>query len=211
MGEKYKYSRRQTHAVDVGGVVIGGGGHVVVQSMTTAPTEDTGVVVGQVVRIAEAGGEIVRLTAQGRRQAENLRAIKESLMELGCRVPLVADIHFTSELAMIAARYVEKVRINPGNFVDKRATFGADALSAEYTDAQWEAEISRIRVRLGELIDICGQHHTALRIGVNHGSLSDRIMSRYGNTPLGMVVSAMEFLDICHSLNFEDVVVYLDL
>lgn len=200
---RFKYCRQKSHVVRVGDVTIGGDNPIVVQSMTTTPTEDTALSSHQVMRIAQAGGQLVRLTAQGRSQAENLANIKDCLRQQGCMVPLVADIHFTSSLALIAARAVEKVRINPGNFVDKRANFSAH----EFTEQQWQQELDRQRERLLELITVCREHGTALRIGVNHGSLSDRIMSRYGNTPQGMVASAMEFLEICVKDNFMDVVV----
>lgn len=200
---RFKYCRQKSHVVRVGDVTIGGDNPIVVQSMTTTPTEDTALSSHQVMRIAQAGGQLVRLTAQGRSQAENLANIKDCLRQQGCMVPLVADIHFTSSLALIAAWAVEKVRINPGNFVDKRANFSAH----EFTEQQWQQELDRQRERLLELITVCREHGTALRIGVNHGSLSDRIMSRYGNTPQGMVASAMEFLEICVKDNFMDVVV----
>lgn len=200
---KFKYRRRESHAVRVGSVMMGDQYPIVVQSMTTTPTEDTVLSCEQVMRITEAGGELVRLTAQGRSQAENLASIKNSLREQGCLVPLVADIHFTSSLAMIAARTVEKVRINPGNFVDKRANFS----DLEFSQQQWDEEVAHLRSKFRELLSVCREHGTALRIGVNHGSLSDRIMSRYGNTPKGMVASAMEFLEVCLQDNFTDVVV----
>lgn len=200
---KYKYIRRHTNIVKVGNVNIGGNNAIVVQSMTTTPTEDTEQSVAQTIRIAQAKGEIVRLTAQARSQAENLANIKSELTDRGYSVPLVADIHFTSDLAFIAARIVDKVRINPGNFVDKRAKFESSEISQE----QWDSEKLRLQSRFRELITLCKEHHTALRIGVNHGSLSDRIMSRYGNTPLGMVISAIELLEVCQQERFDNVVV----
>lgn len=206
--KKQIYKRHNTHGVMVGGVKIGGDAPVVVQSMTTTATEDVEASVAQVLRIARAGGQIVRLTAQGRRQVAALESIAAGVRTASAEmdggvVPLVADIHFTGDLAIMAAQYVDKVRINPGNFVDKRANFEV----VEYTDSQWNAELERIAVRVGELVEVCREYGTAVRVGVNHGSLSDRIMSRYGNTPLGMVVSAMEFLEVFDALGFKDVVV----
>ena len=176
---------------------------MVVQSMTTTSTNDTPGSAAQIKRIADAGGSIVRLTTQGVREAENLTPIKEALSELGVSVPLVADVHFNPRAAFAAATRVEKVRINPGNFVDPGRTFK----KIEFTDEEYAAELGKIRDALVPLIDLCKQHHTALRIGVNHGSLSDRIMSRYGDTPAGMVESAMEFLRVCRSEDFRDVVI----
>ncbi|MDL2230260.1 (E)-4-hydroxy-3-methylbut-2-enyl-diphosphate synthase [Alistipes sp. OttesenSCG-928-L06] len=194
--------RRKTVTVRVGGVGIGGDNPVRVQSMANTDTNDTEACVTQALRIAEAGGELVRFTAQGRREAENLRNIKDGLRTAGCDIPLVADIHFNPEAAFVAAAIVEKVRINPGNFVDKRADFS----HIDYTDEEYAGELSRLRAKFVRLLDICRQHGTALRIGVNHGSLSDRIMSRYGDTPAGMVESAMEFLRICTGEGFDQVV-----
>ncbi|MDE5927863.1 MAG: (E)-4-hydroxy-3-methylbut-2-enyl-diphosphate synthase [Duncaniella sp.] len=187
----------------MGEVTIGGDAPVVVQSMTTTSTNDTPGSAAQIKRIADAGGSIVRLTTQGVREAENLTPIKEALSELGVSVPLVADVHFNPRAAFAAATRVEKVRINPGNFVDPGRTFK----KIEFTDEEYAAELGKIRDALVPLIDLCKQHHTALRIGVNHGSLSDRIMSRYGDTPAGMVESAMEFLRVCLSEDFRDVVI----
>ncbi|HIS33384.1 MAG TPA: (E)-4-hydroxy-3-methylbut-2-enyl-diphosphate synthase [Candidatus Avirikenella pullistercoris] len=197
------YSRRETRPVKVGNVVIGGGGEIVVQSMCTTDTMDTEGSVCQAIRIADAGGEMVRYTAQGRREAENLKNIRQALRDAGYDVPLVADIHFNPVAAEIAACNVEKVRINPGNFIDKRANFSV----VEYTEEEYAAELERLKQKLCRLLDICVEHGTALRIGVNHGSLSDRIMSRYGDTPEGMVASAMEFLNICREYGFGDVVI----
>jgi len=195
--------RRRAWPVRVGEVTIGGDAPVVVQSMTTTSTNDTPGSAAQIKRIADAGGSIVRLTTQGVREAENLTPIKEALSELGVSVPLVADVHFNPRAAFAAATRVEKVRINPGNFVDPGRTFK----KIEFTDEEYAAELGKIRDALVPLIDLCKQHHTALRIGVNHGSLSDRIMSRYGDTPAGMVESAMEFLRVCLSEDFRDVVI----
>ena len=197
-----QYRRRKTVTVRVGNLCIGGDHPVRVQSMANTDTNDTEACIGQALRIAGAGGELVRFTAQGRREAENLRNIKEGLRAAGCDVPLVADIHFNPEAAFIAAAIVEKVRINPGNFVDKRADF----THIEYTPEEYAGELMRLREKFVHLLDLCKEYGTALRIGVNHGSLSDRIMSRYGDTPAGMVESAMEFLRICVDQDFDQVV-----
>jgi len=164
---------------------------------------DTRSCVDQAIRIIEAGGELVRMTAQGRREALNMQNIKEELKARGYDTPLVADVHFNPDVADVAAQYVEKVRINPGNYVDPARTFK----HLEYTDAEYAREINRIYDRFVPFLDICRLHGTAIRIGVNHGSLSDRIMSRYGNTPAGMVESCMEFLRICAEKDFMDVVI----
>lgn len=200
---RYNYSRRPTIAVAIGGVTIGADHRVALQSMTNTPTMDTAASVDQCRRLAEAGADIVRLTAQTPKHAENLGAIHAELRAGGVETPLVADIHFNPEAAFVAAHHVEKVRINPGNFVDPGRTF----IKLEYTDEEYAAEIDRIRTKLVPLLDICREHGTSLRIGVNHGSLSDRIMSRYGDTPAGMVESAMEFLRICRDNNFDRVVI----
>ena len=203
MNNTFHRQRHRAWPVRVGQVTIGGDAPVVVQSMTTTSTNDTPGSAAQIKRIADAGGSIVRLTTQGVREAENLTPIKEALSELGVSVPLVADVHFNPRAAFAAATRVEKVRINPGNFVDPGRTFK----KIEFTDEEYAAELGKIRDALVPLIDLCKQHHTALRIGVNHGSLSDRIMSRYGDTPVGMVESAMEFLRVCLSEDFRDVVI----
>lgn len=179
MNNTFHRQRHRAWPVRVGQVTIGGDAPVVVQSMTTTSTNDTPGSAAQIKRIADAGGSIVRLTTQGVREAENLTPIKEALSELGVSVPLVADVHFNPRAAFAAATRVEKVRINPGNFVDPGRTFK----KIEFTDEEYAAELGKIRDALVPLIDLCKQHHTALRIGVNHGSLSDRIMSRYGDTP----------------------------
>lgn len=171
--------------------------------MTNTSTLDTPGSVEQVKRIVEAGGEYVRLTTQGTREAENLKDINAALRADGCMVPLVADVHFNPRVAEVAAVYAEKVRINPGNYVDSARTFK----QLEYTDEEYRQEIEKIRLRLVPLLRICKEHHTALRVGVNHGSLSDRILSRYGDTPEGMVESCMEFLRICVAEHFTDVVI----
>lgn len=199
----FNYSRRNSSAVNIGNITIGNGNDIAVQSMTNTSTLDTEASVAQIMRIADAGGDIVRLTAQGVAHAENLGEIHRSLRGKGYDVPLVADIHFNPAAAFVAAENVEKVRINPGNFVDPGRTFK----HLEYTDEEYAAEIEKIRSKFVPLLDLCKKNSTALRIGVNHGSLSDRIMSRYGNTPAGMVESAMEFLRICRDENFSDVVI----
>ena len=196
------YSRRKSWETKVGNVVIGGDAPIRVQSMTTTQTTDTDGSVEQAIRIINAGGELVRLTTQGTREAENLQNIKLSLVDRGFNTPLVADVHFNPNVADVAAKYVEKVRINPGNYVDPARTFK----ELEYTDAEYADEIEKIRRRFIPFLEICKENKTAIRIGVNHGSLSDRIMCRYGNTPEGMVESCMEFLRICVEQNFTDVV-----
>ena len=196
------YSRRRTIPVKVGDVVIGGDNPIVVQSMTTVDTMDTEGSVQQCIRMIEAGCQLIRITAPSIKEAENLRNIKEGLRKRGYNTPLVADIHFTPNAAEIAAKIVEKVRINPGNYADKKKFE-----FIEYTDQSYQEELERIRERFLPLVRICKEHGTAMRIGTNHGSLSDRIMSRYGDTPLGMVESALEFLRICEEENFYDVVI----
>ena len=197
------YSRRKTVSVRVGNTAIGGNNPIRLQSMTTASTMDTAGCIEQAIRIIDAGGELVRMTTQGTREAENMRLIREGLSARGYNTPLVADVHFNPAVADVAARYVEKVRINPGNYVDPARTFK----HLEYTDDEYAQEIQRIRDRFIPFLNICRKHGTAIRIGVNHGSLSDRIMSRYGNTPAGMVESCMEFLRICVEQKFMNVVI----
>lgn len=197
------YNRRATWCVNVGGVSIGGENPIVIQSMTSTSTMDTDGSVAQIKRIVYAGGDIVRLTAQGVREAENLENISAKLRADGVNVPLVADIHFNPNAAFAAASRVEKVRINPGNFVDPGRVFK----KIEFTDEEYSIEIQKIEDSLVPLIDLCKKNGTALRIGVNHGSLSDRIMSRYGDTPAGMVESAMEFLRVCIKHYFKEVVI----
>ena len=199
----FAYQRRKTREVRIGNVVIGGNNPVAVQSMTCTSTLDTPGSVAQIERIADAGGDIVRLTAQGVKEAENLAEIRKAVRADGYSVPLVADIHFNPKAALAAASNVEKVRINPGNFVDPGRVFK----KIDYTDEEYEAEIGKIDEALKPLVEICKANSTALRIGVNHGSLSDRIMSRYGDTPEGMVESAMEFLRALDRLDFHDVVI----
>ena len=203
MIDLFNYRRRETTEVHVGGTPMGGTNPIRVQSMTTTPTTDTEASVAQAERIIDAGGEYVRLTTQGVREAENLRDINARLRADGYDTPLVADVHFNPHVAEVAALYAEKVRINPGNYVDPARTFK----HLEYTDEEYADELKKIEARFIPLLDICRQHHTALRIGVNHGSLSDRIMSRYGDTPEGIVESCMEFLRICKREQFNDVVI----
>lgn len=197
------YSRRKSSVCNVAQVAIGGENPIRIQSMTNTNTNDTEGSVAQIKRIVDAGADIVRLTAQGTREALNLANIEGALHNEGYDVPLVADIHFNANVADVAAGIVEKVRINPGNYVDPGRTFK----KLEYTDEEYAQEIVKIRQRLVPFLNICKEHHTAVRIGVNHGSLSDRIMSRYGDTPAGMVESCMEFLRICREENFNDVVI----
>lgn len=197
------YSRRATCEVHAGGITIGGNNPVRLQSMTNTPTLDTAASVEQCERMAGAGAELIRLTAQGVAHARNLANIRRELRARGVDTPLVADIHFNPAAAFAAAEEVEKVRINPGNFIDPGRVFK----HLEYTDEEYAAELQRLRDKLVPLLDLCRSRGTALRIGVNHGSLSDRIMSRYGDTPAGMVESAMEFLRVCRDEAFGDVVI----
>jgi (E)-4-hydroxy-3-methylbut-2-enyl-diphosphate synthase len=196
-----KYRRRESLEVNIGNIPLGGSNPIRVQSMTTTDTMDTLATVEQSIRMIEAGCEYVRITAPSLREAENLKNIKSELRKKGFHVPLIADIHFTPNAAEIAARLVEKVRVNPGNYADKKKF-----QQIEYTDQQYGEEILRIRERFLPLVKICKEYGTAMRIGTNHGSLSDRIMSRYGDTPLGMVESALEFLRICEDESYHNVV-----
>lgn len=195
--------RRKTTTTHVGGVTIGSDSPIRVQSMTTTNTNDTEGSVAQAKRIIDAGGELVRLTTQGQREAENMKNISSALKAEGIMTPLVADVHFNAKVADVAAMYCEKVRVNPGNYVDPARTFK----QLEYTDAEYKAELEKIEQKFVPFLNICREHHTAVRIGVNHGSLSDRIMSRYGDTPAGIVESCMEFLRICQREQFSDVVI----
>lgn len=199
----FDYRRRPTTEVGIGGVPLGGDNPIRLQSMTNTSTMDTDGSVAQCERIAAAGADYVRLTAQGIREAENIGEIRSRLRAEGINTPLVADIHFNPRAATAAARVVDKVRINPGNFVDPGRVFK----KIEYTPEQYEAELARIDAALTPFLALCKANGTALRIGVNHGSLSDRIMSRYGDTPAGMVESAMEFLRVCVAHGFMDVVI----
>ena len=195
------YKRWSTRVVRVGDIEIGGDNPIRIQSMTTTDTMDTNATINQSIRMIEAGCEIVRITAPSNRDAENLKNIKEGLLKKGYKTPIVADIHFTPSAAEIAAKIVEKVRINPGNYVDRKKFKTYD-----YSEDSYKKEIDRIREKFLPLIKICKEYKTALRIGTNHGSLSDRIMSHYGDTPHGMVESAMEFLRIANEANFHDIV-----
>lgn len=196
-----KYSRYNTREVFIGDIPLGGSNPIRIQSMTTTDTMNTIATVEQTIRMVKAGCEYVRITAPSINEAKNLEEIKKELRLRGYNVPLIADIHFTPNAAEMAARIVEKVRINPGNYVDKKKF---DLI--EYTDVEYQEEIDRIRERFTPLVKICKEYGTAMRIGTNHGSLSDRIMSRYGDTPLGMVESALEFLRICKDENFHNIV-----
>ena len=203
MTDLFNYRRRATSVTRVGDTPMGGQYPIRVQSMATVSTNDTEACVAQARRIIEAGGEYVRFTTQGTREAENMRQINAGLRSEGLTTPLVADVHFNARVAEVAARYCEKVRINPGNYVDPARTFK----HLEYTDEEYAEELRKVEDRLLPLLQICRENHTALRIGVNHGSLSDRIMSRYGDTPEGIVESCMEFLRICKREDFNDVVI----
>lgn len=199
----FDYKRRPSREVNIGGVPLGGDNPLRLQSMTNTSTLDTDASVAQCRRIAEAGADYVRLTAQGVREAANIGVIRGRLREQGVDVPLVADIHFNPKAAFAAAEVTDKVRINPGNFVDPGRTFK----KLEYTDEEYAAELRRIDEAFTPFLDLCREHGTAIRIGVNHGSLSDRIMSRYGDTPAGMVESAMEFLRVAVKRGFFDIVI----
>ena len=195
------YSRFKTREVNIGDIALGGNNPIRIQSMTTTDTMDTQSTVEQSIRMIEAGCEYVRITAPSIKEAKNLLSIKNQLKKQGYRTPLIADIHFTPNAAQVAAKIIEKVRINPGNYADKKK-FNY----IEYTDQQYNNEINRIRDRFLPLVNICKEYGTAMRIGTNHGSLSDRILSRYGDTPMGMVESAMEFLRICNDENYHKIV-----
>ena len=197
------YQRRKSSVAHVGQIAIGGDNPIRIQSMATTDTNDTEGSVAQAKRIIDAGGELVRFTTQGTREAENMKNISARLKADGYTTPLVADVHFTAHTADVAAQYCEKVRINPGNYVDPGRTFK----HLEYTDEEYAEELKKIEAKLVPFLNICKQHHTAVRIGVNHGSLSDRIMSRYGDTPEGIVESCMEFLRIFKREHFDDVVI----
>lgn len=195
------YQRLKTKEVKIGDLLLGNGNPIRIQTMTTTDTMDTEATVAQCVRCIEAGAELVRITAPSKNEAENLLHIKNKLRAMGYNTPLVADIHFTPNAAEIAARLIEKVRVNPGNYIDKKKF---DFI--EYTDSEYAAEIDRIRERFTPLVKICKEYGTAMRIGTNHGSLSDRIMSRYGDSPIGMVESAMEFLRIARDENYHQII-----
>ena len=203
MTDLFNYRRRSSSPVQVGDLQIGGDAPIRIQSMTTTNTNDTEACVEQAEKIIKAGGELVRLTTQGRREAENLKNINARLRADGFNTPLVADVHFNANVADVAALYAEKVRVNPGNYVDPARVFK----KIEYTDAEYADELKKLEDRFVPFLNICKEHHTAVRIGVNHGSLSDRIMSRYGDTPEGIVESCMEFLRICKKEQFDNVVI----
>lgn len=203
MTDLFNYLRRSSSPVQVGDLQIGGDAPIRIQSMTTTNTNDTEACVEQAEKIIKAGGELVRLTTQGRREAENLKNINAQLRADGFNTPLVADVHFNANVADVAALYAEKVRVNPGNYVDPARVFK----KIEYTDAEYADELKKLEDRFVPFLNICKEHHTAVRIGVNHGSLSDRIMSRYGDTPEGIVESCMEFLRICKKEQFDNVVI----
>ena len=196
-----KYNRYKSREVKIGNIGIGGANPIRVQSMTTTDTMDTEATVAQSIRMIDAGCELVRITAPGKKDAENLKEIKAELVKRGYDTPLVADIHFTPAAAEIAAKIVEKVRVNPGNYADQKKF-----KEHEYTEESYQAALDRIRKRFTPLVEICKANGTAMRIGTNHGSLSDRIMSRYGDTPLGMVESALEFLRICRDLDYHEII-----
>jgi (E)-4-hydroxy-3-methylbut-2-enyl-diphosphate synthase len=195
------YKRFVTREVRIGDLLMGAQHPIRIQSMTTTDTMDTAATVAQSIRMIEAGCELVRITAPSIKEAQNLELIKQELRKAGFQTPLVADIHFTPNAAELAARIVEKVRVNPGNYADKKRFETID-----YTDSAYEAELERIRERFVPLVRICKEYGTAMRIGTNHGSLSDRIMSRYGDSPLGMVESALEFIRIAEAENFHNIV-----
>lgn len=195
------YRRLKTRQVNVGGLMIGSDNPIRVQTMTTTDTMNTEATVAQTIRCIEAGAELVRITAPSKKEAENLANIKKELRKRGYQTPLVADIHFTPNAAEIAAQIIEKVRINPGNYIDKKKF-----QTIEYSDKDYAEEIERISERFSPLVKICKEHGTAMRIGTNHGSLSDRIMSRYGDTPMGMVESAMEFLRVARYEHFYNII-----
>src|SRR5574344_2102891 len=199
----FNYHRRETSVVHIGNIDMGGNNPIRIQSMTTTNTRDTEACVKQAESIIKAGGELVRLTTQGTIEAENLKNINAGIRADGFMTPLVADVHFNPNVADVAAKYAEKVRINPGNYVDPARKF----IQQEYTEEEYAQELQKIEDRFVPFLKICKENHTAIRIGVNHGSLSDRIRNRYGDTPEGIVESCMEFLRICKEQNFNDVVI----
>ena len=200
----FNYTKRLSDAISVGNLKLGGPYPVRIQSMANTDTNDIEGSVEQGKRIIDAGAELVRYTTQGLREAESLRQIQERLKLSGADVPLVADVHFTANVADVVAQYVEKVRVNPGNYVSG-VKLPSD--TSDYSDEEYQREFEKICDRFTRLLDICKKHNTAIRIGVNHGSLSDRMMNRYGDTPQGMAESCMEFLRICRKNNFADVVI----
>ena len=196
-----QYSRYKTREVNIGGILCGGNNPIRIQSMTITDTMDTKATVEQTIRMVESGCDYVRITAPSKLEAQNLENIKNELRGMGYNIPLIADIHFTPNAAEIAARIVEKVRVNPGNYADRKKF-----KIIEYTDETYQSELERIREKFTPLVKVCKEYGTAMRIGTNHGSLSDRIMSRYGDTPLGMVESALEFVRICEDLNYHEII-----
>ncbi len=196
----YQTRRFKTREVKIGSTAIGGSNPIRVQSMTTSNTRDVEATVGQAIRLADAGCEIVRVTVQGKKEAESCEGIKNSLIQKGYNIPLVADIHFYPPAALLAAEFVDKVRVNPGNFVDKRASFKV----IEYDEATYARELTKIEETFAPLVEKCKRLKKAMRIGTNHGSLSDRIMNRYGDSPRGMVESALEFARICRKYDYHD-------
>ncbi|HPR60241.1 MAG TPA: (E)-4-hydroxy-3-methylbut-2-enyl-diphosphate synthase, partial [Prolixibacteraceae bacterium] len=198
-----EYRREKTNPVDIGGVPLGGLNPIRVQSMTDTDTMDTDATVEQFLRIVKAGADYVRIAVKSTKDAHNLKEIKQRIRSMGIMTPIVADVHFNPKIAEIAARYVSKVRINPGNFYDKRAQFHKYV----YSDADYRKELESIEEAIVPFITICKEHGTTVRIGANQGSLSDRIMSRYGDTPAGIVESVMEYLRICHKHDFDKIVI----
>ncbi|MBN1768877.1 MAG: flavodoxin-dependent (E)-4-hydroxy-3-methylbut-2-enyl-diphosphate synthase, partial [Prolixibacteraceae bacterium] len=198
-----EYRREKTVEVNIGGTPLGGKNPIRVQSMTDTDTLDTEVTVEQIVRIIKAGADYVRLAVKTTKEAHNLKEIKAKVRALGYQTPLIADVHFNSKIAEIAAQYVSKVRINPGNFSDKRAQFQQHV----YSDEEYRAELAKIEEKLVPFLDTCKKNDVTIRIGANQGSLSDRIMSRYGDTPLGIVESVMEFLRICQKHEYHKIVI----
>src|SRR5919108_447212 len=199
--DPFTYQRRKSRVVSIGDVPLGGDYPIRIQSMTISDTMDTAATVAETIQLVEAGCEIVRITAPSLNEAENLRHIKAALRQRGVNVPLIADIHFTPNAALKAVEYVEKVRINPGNYADKKK-FAV----REYSDSEYQAELERIAQRFQPLVLKARQYGVAMRIGTNHGSLSDRIMNRFGDTPLGMVESALEFARICRGLDYHELI-----
>ena len=203
MVDLFNYTRRASSVAHIGALDLGGDNPIRIQSMTTTNTNDTEACVRQAEEIIKAGGELVRFTTQGSREAENMKNINAGIRADGYQTPLVADVHFNPNVADVAALYCEKVRVNPGNYVDPARKF----IKQEYTDEEYAHELQKIEDRFVPFLNICKEHHTAIRIGVNHGSLSDRIRNRYGDTPEGIVESCLEFLRICKKENFHDVVI----
>ena len=198
-----EYRREKTWEVEIGDTPMGGKNPIRLQSMTDTDTMDTDATVEQFIRVVKAGADYVRIAVKSTKDAENLKNIKSEIRARGYKTPIIADVHFNAKVAELAAQYVSKVRINPGNFVDKRAQFKNVIFSAE----EYREELSKIEEKLIPFLEICKEHGTAVRIGANHGSLSDRIMSRYGDTPAGIVESVMEFLRICKKVNFNNVTI----